>query len=131
MTNRESAHLDEAGWPADEYSADLGHGGARIDSGDTTGVSRTLSHHEAPAVHERLGKSADRVSVLEPGTRLQQGSTYLDLERLEDGPFVALAGQQVADGQLIAAKKDLDYETWNELIGEEKQPGEESADESA
>jgi hypothetical protein len=108
---------DFVGWPDDEYSIDIGHGHERVDASDTTAVTRPLGHHEAPEVHSRLGKAADGVTVLEPGTRLQQGSAYLDLEDLASGPFVAVGGQHVGERQLIAAKSDLDYETWNLLTG--------------
>jgi hypothetical protein len=111
---------DFIGWPDDEYSADLGHGRERVDAGDTTAVTRPLAHHEAPDVRDRLGKDADRITVLQPGTRLQQGSTYLNLEDLAGGPFAALAGQVVGDGELIAAKSDIDHETWNVLTGQDR-----------
>jgi hypothetical protein len=113
---------DFIGWPDDEYSADLGHGRERVDAGDTTAVTRPLGHHEAPAVRSRLGKAVDSITVLAPRTRLQQGSTYLDLEDLDRGPFVALAGQVVGEGQLIAAKSDLDHESWNVLTGDAHSP---------
>ena len=113
---------DLVGWPDDEYSADLGHGKARVDAGDTTAATRPLAHHEAPDVRARLGKAADGITVLREGTRLRQGSTYLALEDVAAGPFVALAGQVVGQGQLIAAKSNIDYETWNLLTGRVTRP---------
>ena len=113
---------DLVGWPDDEYSADLGHGKARVDTGLTTASTRPLAHHEAPDVRSRLGKAADGITVLQPGAALRQGSTYLALEDLTAGPFVALAGQVVGEGQLIAAKSNVDYETWNLLTDRAPRP---------
>lgn len=115
---KRAPNRDAVGWPDDEYSADLGHDREAVDAGDTTAVTRPLGHHEGSAARERLGKAAEDLTVLMTGTRLQQGSTYLDLERLEDGPFVAMAQQHVEEGQLIVPKKEVDYETWNSLTGE-------------
>lgn len=115
-------NVDSVGWPEDEYSADLGHGEEAVDAGDTTGVTRPLGHHEAPELRDRVGKDTSRITVLLPGTRLQQGSTYLDLDRLDDGPFVAMAGQEVGDRQLIVAKNDVDHEQWNALVGQGARP---------
>jgi hypothetical protein len=113
---KRTPNVDAAGWPDDEYSADLGHGNQPVDAGDTTAATRLLAHHEAPHVRERLGDRADTVSVFHPRTRLRQGATYLDLDRLERGPFVAGGAQDVEEGQLIVSKKLLDHETWNELL---------------
>jgi hypothetical protein len=123
-------NVDSVGWPEDEYSADLGHGETAVDAGDTTAFTRPLGHHEAPEVRDRVGKDARRITVLLPGTRLQQGSTYLDLDRVADGPFVALAGQQVGEQQLIVAKNDIDHEQWNALVGQAAPPSEDPTNQS-
>ena len=47
------------------------------DDWDTTfdpDATRTLGHHEAPELRDRLGKDADRITVLRTGTRLLQGN---------------------------------------------------------
>jgi hypothetical protein len=121
-TTKRNPNADAAGWPADDYSADLGHGTDLVDAGDTSDASRPLGHHEAPRLRDRLGKDADRITVLRTGTRLSQGSTYVDLERLAEGPFVALAGDVAEAGQLIVSKKDVDHELWNELVGRDTEP---------
>ena len=47
-------------------------------------------------LHNRLPEltsdELSRLQVLEPGTRLEQGGMYLDLNRLAEGPFKALGG---------------------------------------
>lgn len=102
--------LTERGWPDDEYSADLGRD-KEVDAGDTTEQTRPLGHHEAAAARERLGEQADEISVLRPGTRLHQGGTYVDLDRLDAGPFTAYGGQRVEEDQLVVSKKDIGYDT--------------------
>lgn len=60
----------------------------------------------------------DRIPVLRPGTSLDQGSVYLDLDDLEAGPFVAIGREIVSEDDRIVAKRDTDYETWNRLAGD-------------
>lgn len=58
-----------------------------------------------------------RLSILDPGTPLEQGAVYLDLDDRESGPFKAIGGQEVGREQRIIAKKMTDYELWNEIAG--------------
>ncbi|HEY8597637.1 MAG TPA: hypothetical protein VIL85_04360 [Thermomicrobiales bacterium] len=61
-----------------------------------------------------------RLSIVNTGTRLEQGGTYLDLNAREQGPFTALGGQEAEANNRYVAKKDTDYELWNILVGEER-----------
>lgn len=61
-----------------------------------------------------------RLSIVNVGTRLDQGGTYLDLNAREQGPFTALGGQEAEANNRYVSKKDTDYELWNVLIGEER-----------
>ena len=61
-----------------------------------------------------------RLSIVNQGTRLEQGGTYLDLNAREQGPFTALGGQEAEANNRYVSKKDTDYELWNMLIGEER-----------
>ena len=88
-----------------------------MDAGDTAEEARPLGNHEVPEVSERLGKLTSDVTVLREGTQLQQGSTYLDLRRLDDGPFTAMAGDQASAEHMLVSKRLIDYELWNELVG--------------
>jgi hypothetical protein len=63
-----------------------------------------------------------RLPVLEPGTRLEQGGVYLDLNRLDDGPFQALGGHEATRANRLVAKRDTDYELWNRLAGQDAEP---------
>ena len=78
------------------------------------------------ALHNRLSSfSSDelaRLAVLEPGTRLEQGGVYLDLNRLDDGPFQALGGHEATKANRFVAKRDTEYELWNRLAGQDAEP---------
>ena len=73
-------------------------------------------------LHERLPSLDDaelaRLSVLEAGTALEQGGTYLDLNDLARGPFKAIGGQEAGSKNRYVAKRDTDYELWNRLAGD-------------
>ncbi len=77
-------------------------------------------------LHNRLpvltSDELSRLQVLKPGTRLEQGGTYIDLNRLSDGPFKALGGHQATEGNRYVAKRDTDYELWNRLAGQDGDP---------
>jgi hypothetical protein len=59
-----------------------------------------------------------RLAVIEPGVPLEQGSVYLDLNDRAAGPFKALGNQQADRNHRYVAKKDTDYELWNQLVGD-------------
>jgi hypothetical protein len=59
-----------------------------------------------------------RLSVLEPGTRLLQGSTYVDLNDESRTPFTALGGHEAGPDNRYVSKHDTDYELWNRLVGQ-------------
>lgn len=58
-----------------------------------------------------------RLAILDPGTPLEQGAVYLNLDDREKGPFKAIGGQEVGPKDRIIAKKMTDYELWNEIAG--------------
>ena len=84
-------------------------------------------------LHNRLseltGDELSRLQVLEPGTRLEQGATYVDLNRLSDGPFKAIGGHAATEDNRYVAKRDTDYELWNRLVGQDSNPEIERPDE--
>jgi hypothetical protein len=71
---------------------------------------------------ELTSAELSRLQVLEPGTRLEQGGTYVDLNQLDEGPFKALGGHEASDENRYIAKRDTDYELWNRLVGEDSDP---------
>ncbi len=78
------------------------------------------------ALHERLPGLDDatlsRLAVLDPGTALEQGGVYLDLNDLARGPFKALAGHEATPRNRYVAKRGTDYELWNRLVGRDDEP---------
>lgn len=74
--------------------------------------------------HELKGDFADltgdelgRLSVIQAGTRLEQGATYIDLNDLVGGPFTALGGHEVGPDDRLVAKRQTDYELWDKVVG--------------
>jgi hypothetical protein len=63
-----------------------------------------------------------RLAVIERGTQLEQGGTYLDLNQLDKGPFKALGGHAAAPDERLIAKRDTDYLIWNRLVGQDAEP---------
>jgi hypothetical protein len=63
-----------------------------------------------------------QVPVLDAGTRLQQGATYVDLAADPPHEFTATGDITATDTNAYAPKDRVPYEIWNRLIGEEK-PG--------
>lgn len=63
-----------------------------------------------------------RLSILKPGTPLEQGSIYLDLNDRQAGPFKAIGGQGAGTRARIIAKSMTDYELWNEIAGRDDEP---------
>jgi hypothetical protein len=65
------------------------------------------------------GDELDRLTVLEPGTKLEQGGTYFDLNDRGRGPFKALGGHESGRNERLVAKRDIDYLLWNRLVGDD------------
>lgn len=90
----------------------------RTERGDKTASGDPQTRRQFP---DLTRDEIDRIPVLEPGNRLEQGSVYLDLDDVESGPFVAVGSESVSDGDRLVAKRDADYEIWNRLVGD-RQP---------
>ena len=73
-------------------------------------------------LHDLTSDELSRLQVLEPGTRLEQGGTYVDLNRLAEGPFKALGGHEANEDTRYIAKRDTDYDLWNRLVGQDAEP---------
>lgn len=54
--------------------------------------------------------------ILRPGTTLEAGGVYFDLNAPERGPFKALAGQQAGSGNRYIAQRDLDPDLWRRIV---------------
>ena len=80
--------------------------------------ARPVAHALAAELGDLDSAEVARLSVLQPGTRLEQGSVYLDLRDRDRGPFRALAGDEAGPESRYVAKRDTDYELWNKLAGD-------------
>lgn len=58
-----------------------------------------------------------QIVVLPAGTRLEQGATYVDLRTRDRSEFTAIGGMEVGERSWIVPKSEVDYQTWNRLIG--------------
>ncbi len=104
----------------DEFSADLsavrrselgGHLEQSIAVRDDKRLSEDLDELSAAEL--------ERLTVVEPGSRLEQGGTYLDLNDPQRRPFKALGGHVAEPGSRVVAKRDTDHELWNRLTGDD------------
>jgi len=103
----------------DEFAEDIAPStasqGLRSHADESTSAAADKAlHGQLPDLtNDELG----RIAVIEPGVPLEQGSVYLDLNDRAAGPFKALGNQQSDGDHRYVAKKDTDYELWNQLVG--------------
>jgi len=120
---RREAHTNPKGpQPVDEsFAEQLApkiSGGGHEDESSPAAEDKVL-HGSLPGVD---AAELDRLSVLDPGTQLEQGGVYLDLNDLASGPFKAIGGQAADRVNRLVAKRDTDYELWNRLVGDDREP---------
>jgi hypothetical protein len=58
-----------------------------------------------------------QIVVLPAGTRLLQGATYIDLRTPDRREFKATGDMEAGPGNWMVPKSEVDYQTWNKLIG--------------
>jgi hypothetical protein len=101
----------------DEFADDLASDRSRAaEVGDSIPASE-----DKQLQTEMPGLDADdlnRLSILKSGTKLDQGSVYVDLNDLERGPFKAMGDQEASGDTRYVAKRDTDYEMWGRLVGQ-------------
>ena len=61
-----------------------------------------------------------QIPILKPGTRLQQGATYINLNDPDREEFTGVGDMTVDSNSLIVPKDQVGYLIWNRLIGAEK-----------
>lgn len=113
------------GAPPEDPSFDLqmapertGEAGGHADESRPAADDKRLRDRLSELSNEEMS----RLSVLQPGTRLEQGGTYVDLADPARVPFKALAGHDSGPSHRYVAKRDTDYELWNRLVGQETEP---------
>lgn len=98
----------------DRFERDLHPDAAQSDQ-------RTRTAYDCKPAHRRLQGFTDdelkQISVLTSGTRLSQGSVYIDLAADDCQEFTAVGGQEAGRDNLYVAKSETDYQLWNRLIG--------------
>src|SRR5205823_326546 len=108
----------------DEWNRDLNPD--RLAGQNIGGVSEarermTRTAYDVKSAHRALQDMKDdelkQIPILESGTRLRQGATYLDLAQ---GEFTATGEMSVQAGQKVVPKDGVHYETWNRLTHDEK-----------
>ncbi len=114
---REEATRPKAKEDHDDFAADL------VDAQSTGGHvdESILASDDKELRTEMPDLDADdlkRLSILTVGTRLDQGSTYVDLNALELGPFKALGDQTAGEDNRFVAKRDTDHEMWDRIVGQ-------------
>ncbi len=72
-------------------------------------------------LHRIIGKITDdnlkQIPVLETGTRLEQGATYVDLRDPARKEFTARADMEAGEYNWYVPKSEVDYQLWNEITG--------------
>lgn len=57
------------------------------------------------------------IPVLKPGTRLEQGATYINLNDPARQEFTAMASMEAGQDDYLVPKSEVGYGLWNRLIG--------------
>src|SRR5688572_2701709 len=91
----------------DDYQQDLNPNamkGQNIGVGEAQESKNARTAYDHKEAHDRLRSLTDdnlkQVRVLEPGTRLRQGATYVDLNQLEAGEFTATGDMEATSDTL-------------------------------
>lgn len=112
MTERRSQTM---GQPDDNFQQDL-HPDTAAEQND----ARLTTAYDLKAAHSRLqGYNDDelkQIPVLLEGTRLEQGTTYLDLFANPPKEFKAMGSMVAGQYHMYVPKNETDYQLWNRLI---------------
>ena len=104
----------------DEYRNDL-NPNYRAGQNDGPHPQATRTAYDIKKLHDRNSDLRDdelkRIPVLDEGTRLEQGATYLDLRHPERGTFQAVGGMVTGPDNWYVPKAEVDYELWNLITG--------------
>ena len=64
-----------------------------------------------------LDSDLEEIPIVPPGTRLEQGATYIDLRDDTPEEFTATGGMKAGSENWYVPKGDVPYHTWNHLLG--------------
>ena len=114
-TNPTGREPEDASFQEDLRERAPDHGGSHEDESTSAADDRELRTTLDALDPDELA----RLSILRPGTILEQGAVYLDLNDRERGPFKALGGHEAGRNDRYVAKRDTDHELWNRLVGDD------------
>ena len=100
----------------DDFDADL-RAAPPTDTPDQT-LPASTDHELKADFTDLTNDELGRLSVIQAGTRLEQGATYIDLNDVVGGPFTALGGHEVGPDDRLVAKRQTDYELWDKVVGQ-------------
>lgn len=105
----------------DDFTADLrpdNFAGANAGPG-TEPRDLGLRAKDIKGLYSKLADLTDdelaAIVIVPLGERLEQGAKYIDLQHLEEGEFVAMAGMIADEDHYYVPKKQTDYVLWNRL----------------
>ncbi|WP_414541572.1 hypothetical protein [Nostoc sp. CCY0012] len=82
-----------------------------------------LNAYEVKELHDQLAEyTADelkQITLLPPGSRLEQGATYIDLNDPERQEFTAMGDMEAGTDNWYVPKTEVGYQLWNRLTGVE------------
>ena len=82
-----------------------------------------LNAYEIDELHSKLEGFTDdelkQIPILKPGTRLQQGATYINLNDPKREEYTGMGDMSVEASNYIVPKTRVGYQLWNRLIGVE------------
>lgn len=88
---------------------------------DTRALSDMPTAYEVKGVHRQFHGFSDdelkRIPILRPGTRLEQGAVYVDLQDEMLREFKATGDMETGPNDWYVPKSEVDYQLWNRLIG--------------
>jgi hypothetical protein len=88
---------------------------------DTYRLSEAPTAYEVKGVHRQFHGFSDdelkRIPIVSPGTRLEQGAVYVDLQDEMLREFKATGDMEATTNTWYVPKSEVDYQLWNRLIG--------------
>jgi len=84
-------------------------------------AKQAATAYEVKEIHRQFHGFTDdelkRIPILPPGSRLEQGATYVDLQDPQLSEFTATGDMAAGAQNWYVPKSEVDYQLWNRLIG--------------
>jgi hypothetical protein len=82
---------------------------------DVTVEVTVIETHVVTLTEEEI----NALPILKPGTKLEPGGVYIDLNHPHTAPFKALEGQVAGTGNRYVARRDVPHDVWNRVVESE------------